>query len=231
MPILIVGVSVAAFLVLSASARAQDCPRRQEPVTVSFETVRPEVKYNNALNVTGLRNLLREKGGTTAGAHAEALGVTFVTPSFTVDAKTVVMPVQGGVCVYLERVHAKVGYRSMDVYVASEYPPGTCENRAIVDHENQHIAINLEALAEFAPKIRAELERIVAAEKPVRTTDGKRGTRQLVNRVSDRMSGALDRFHSALRERNARIDSASNYAAIGGLCSAWDRGNVWPRAK
>jgi hypothetical protein len=199
---------------------------------LDFRTRPESVVTHNDLNVTGIRNLMQRKGQAPIGVvHAEALGVTFATPVFAMEAKTRVERTPDGTCVYLVSMRAIFGYRDLDVYVASEYPPGSCEYRAILDHENQHVAINRQGLHTHAPRVRLALEAALAEERPIQAQDADKATRQILDRVQRRADEALAAFHRELDERNGAIDTSSNYEAVAGICKDWNRGNVWPQQK
>ena len=78
--------------------------------------------------------------------------------------------------VFLFGRYQLVGHQRVQVFVASEYQPPTCEYRAILDHENQHVSVDNGALKEFAPRFRAEVEKILATQQPVFARDGHTGT-------------------------------------------------------
>jgi hypothetical protein len=211
-----------------AVAASGVCPPYTHAIDVSFRTDTPTPTHDNTLNITGIRNLIRSRGTMPAGPHVEALGVTFVEPAFGLSAQTQYEPRGRGYCVYLTRIDANFGFRSIDVYVASEYPPGTCEYNAILDHENQHVAINLRNLKYTAPRVRAELERLLSVEQPVYAADGQAATKQRLESLSRAMDSMLNDFGEALARDNAAIDTTGNYAAINDICHDWNRGNVWP---
>lgn len=218
-------------LLVRPAAAQPACPPYRAAIALDFQTHHANVVTNNSLNVTALRTLMRSKGEAPTGVHTEALGVTYVTPEFDLEASTRIEGGRRSACVYLTAVKAKVGFRDHDVYVASEYPPGSCEYRAILDHENQHVAINTRALREHAPRLRLALERILGEEKPVATSNPDRVTQQILDRISRRMEEYLAAFYQEMATRNGAIDTASNYEAVSGICRDWNRGNVWPKER
>jgi hypothetical protein len=136
--------------------------------------------------------------------------------------------VTGGYCVYLSEVNAEYGYRSHDVFVASEYRPGTCEYNAILDHENQHVAINRATVREAGPALRQELEQSLQTMPPKFTRDPQFGTDRALADVMLTLNKQADAVGSAQARKNAALDSKGNYDAIGELCAGWERGNAWP---
>jgi len=211
-------------------AYAQTCPPYTAAINVDFQTQAPTTRYDNSLNVTGIRNLFQTRGMPVGGPHVQALGVTYVTPAFGLQAHTRATVDRKGACVYLESVQATFSLRDQHVYIASEYPTGSCEYNAIKDHEDQHVSINTRTLKEYAPRVRAELERLLAAEKPVFASRPDTVTKAKVQELSRRMNTILDAFQATMSQRNAVIDTPQNYKAISEICKEWNRGNVWPQA-
>ena len=220
-------------LLTHPAAAQTGCAPYRAPITVDFQTHQPRPTLNNSLNVTALRNLMSTKGQKPiGGVHAEALGVTYATPEFNIEASSRIESRESGrACVYLSKVTVELGFRDLDVYVASEYPPGTCEYKAILDHENQHVAINTQALSTHAPRMRLALERILGEERPVATGEPNRVTKQILDRITQRMGESLQAFYKEMDTRNGILDSASNYEAIANICRDWNRRNVWPEEK
>ena len=212
----------------SAWARGA-CLPSTTPIRIDFQTRSPDPHYDNSLNVTAIRNLFRARGQAIAGPHTQALGVTFFTPAFSIDVNTRVVRSGDGYCVLPDAISAEFGFRSLDVYIASEYVPGSCEYRTVLDHENQHVAINRAALKDSAPQIRAALEVLLAYQAPVFDRDPQRATRAIADDLSHKMDATLEIFRKQLDDRNGRIDTDANYAATAELCRNWDRGNVWPQ--
>jgi hypothetical protein len=211
-----------------ASAQGRACPPYSRPVKLNFVTDNVPTVYNNNYNVTGIQTIMRRRGHVIAGMHQRALGITSSEIALSIQAQTVADPWNGGYCVYLRAVDVQFGYRSMEVYIASEYKPQSCEYRVILDHENQHVAINRGGIREYAPRLRQELERQLGLLKPRFTADAQTSADRKLNDLHDAVGPLLDGMERALSQRNAAIDSAVNYAAIADMCKNWDQGNVWP---
>ena len=227
-------VAVAAGAVLTvqpAAAAAQaDCPPYDKPIRISFKTLNPDPTYNNTLNVMSLRDFLRTRGHVFSGQHQKTLGVTSYRTAFSLAGRTVAMPAAHGFCVYLSEVTAEFGYRDHDVFVASEFRPGSCEYKAILDHENQHVAINRAAIRDGGPRVRQELERLLQTAPPRFTRAPQSGTEGALSDIYARLNKTVDAIAAGQGAKNAAIDNDGNYDAIGDLCGDWDKGNVWPSA-
>jgi hypothetical protein len=210
------------FLTATAPAWAADsCRPTGKPVTVNFKTRAPMPVYNNRLDVTGMRNLFATRGMALSGPHQRALGVTFVETQFSLSGSSEARKSGRGFCVSLDSVDATFGWDRMEVFVASEFHPGECPYAAVLDHEDQHVAINQDTLKEYAPQLRALLEKAVAEERPMFVLNPQGGADLLLQSIHQRIARQFDQFQKALAERNGRIDTNSNYDAIAALCPDW----------
>jgi len=226
------GVLIGVILLSATPASAQiGCQPYSTSIRLSFKTLDPDPTYNNGLNVTSLRDFLRTRGHIFSGRHQRMLGVTSFQAAFSLTGSTYAIPTDGGgFCVYLREVTAEFGYREHDVFVASEFAPGSCEHNAILDHENQHVAINRAAVRQGGPRIRQELERLLQAAQPRFTRDLEAGTDLTLTSLSTAINSTYNQLAQEQASRNAVIDSENNYDAIGDLCKNWEQGNVWPTA-
>jgi hypothetical protein len=206
----------------ATAAQRAACAPYAEGITLDFKTLMPQPVYNARLTVQGIRNLFRQHTDAVVGPHQRALGITYAQTLFSLQGATTVKPVRGGYCIYIDKVEAAFGWKRMDVYVAAEFKPGTCEYRAVLDHENQHVSINNGALREFAPRVRAALEKVLSEQQPIFHGDGQAGTDAALEAVQDRMSGYLDQFQQLTAQRNAPLDSDNNYGETAKLCSNWN---------
>jgi hypothetical protein len=204
------------------AAQRGRCAPYTSAITLDFKTLMPPPRYNTRLNVQGIRNLFRQHTDEVVGPHQRALGITYAQTLFSLQGATTVKPVRGGYCIYVDRIEAEFGWKRMDVYVANDFKPDTCEYRAILDHENQHVGINNAALKEFAPRVRMALEKILTDQQPIFSHDGQAGTDAALEAVQDRMGGYLDQFQHMTAQRNAPLDSHNNYGETAKLCSNWD---------
>jgi len=204
-----------------ASAAAPRCPPYSKAITLDFVVLSPKPVYNNRLTVAGIRNLFRQHTDPVLGPHERALGITYAQTSYSAEARSQATTVRGGYCVYLTSLDVKFGFKRMEVYVASEFEPGTCEYRSVLDHENQHVSVNIGTLREYAPRFRGQVENILSRQQPVFTANAQAGMDVALQNVENAMSALLDQFQDSMASRNAPLDSNSNYAATGALCKNW----------
>ena len=138
------------------------------------------------------------------------------------QAASRLVPFQNGYCVYLTSVEANFGLQKMQVFVASELKQGGCAYNAVLDHENQHVAINRETVKEFAPRIHAQLQDELEKLRPVFTRDTGSTTAAILDRIKIQSAGLVNQFSDTMSRRHAVIDTANNYAATSKLCPDWN---------
>lgn len=200
------------------------CADMAYPVTVNFSAESGDVRLNHRLNVTGIANLMTSRGMSGMISRTRSLGVTYAETKFNLSAGSRVRAESdGSYCVALAELTAEFGFERMEVYIAREFAYGSCQYNAILDHENQHVSINQAVLEDFAPLVRAALEREVAKLTPVRVADASDGVNLLLTRLQARLDGLAKAFHDQRDARNAAIDTVENYRALGELCPAWLR--------
>ncbi len=229
---LVIGLAALRVVMAStaASAAAPACPPYRTPITLDFAMLAPDPILNNSLNIAGIRNLFASRGQALGGPHQRALGVTYIQSVLSLKASSSATRASGGYCVYLDTVGAEFGWRRMEVYVTSEYRPGSCEYRTVLDHENQHVAINRRTIKDYAPKARAALERILAEQKPIFARDPNGAVDDALRDLHQRMDSVLDQFQAAMAGANATIDTSANYDATAALCPGWNNGAANPPA-
>ena len=205
----------------SAATQAPACPPYSKAIVLDFKTQTPAPTYNRNLNVAGIRNLFLTRGQSSGGPHSRALGITAIETMLSLRASSRLVPQQNGYCVYLTSVDADFGWQKLQVFVASELKQGGCGYNAVLDHENQHVAINRETVAQYAPLIRARIEESLRAQKPIFTQNTGGTTDAILEGVKNQAGTVIDQFGSTLSQRQGVIDTASNYSATSALCRDW----------
>ncbi|MDX2224227.1 MAG: hypothetical protein SFV21_15870 [Rhodospirillaceae bacterium] len=220
-----------AAVVLTVSAEAQtaaQCPPLNEQVAITFTIADPHPIYSNALTANGIMDLEQKRTGVVnLGRRGRTMGITSYTPRFQLSANSKSRPSGAGYCVYLTEVIAEYGFNTHEVFIAKEFPLDSCEYGVVLDHENQHVAINRTSLNEFAPKVKAELEQAVAAIGPIYSPTPTIGGNDVLQRVAQRIAPVMREAQQVRSKRNAGIDTAGNYHDTSKKCGDWDQGNIF----
>ncbi|MCC6914577.1 MAG: hypothetical protein IT566_12830 [Rhodospirillaceae bacterium] len=212
---------VCLFASTAFAAAAPSCPPAKTPIKLDFKTLTAPTAYSHRLTLGGIANLSRAQGAQIAGG-SRPVGLTLANTLYGVAGEVALAPQGSGFCVHLTSVKIDFGWDSMDVYVPAEFPEGSCEYRAVRDHENQHVSIFRTSLAEFAPRARARIEAVLARAKPFPVRSEKAAAQTALAPVNAELAALQKEFNALHGARNARIDTPSNYAAVTALCKNWD---------
>jgi hypothetical protein len=126
--------------------------------------------------------------------------------------------------VWADSIDVKFLCKRMDVYVSRKYPEGSCEYKAILDHENQHVSINTTAFNKYGDLLEGALRgdlSLPTRSRPMAVSSIKAGERFVQSRI-DRLIGSY--FESLKREvkvENAKIDTIENYKRVTAQCHHW----------
>jgi hypothetical protein len=203
----------------AAAQRAAACPPSRAPIKLNFNTVAPAPSLSHRLSLSGIANRARS-GQSSDGIRV--VGLTTVDTMVGIRGASLAVKRAEGFCVYLTSVDIEFGWQDMQVYVPSEYPQGSCEYRAVLDHENQHVANARAVLKEFAPRVRARIESALAESRPILTRRQDGVTEQAIAPIKARLIALQKEFDDLTAMRDTQIDAPSNYAAVTAMCKNWE---------
>jgi len=109
------------------------------------------------------------------------------------------------------------GFKPMTVYVAREFPPGTCAHKEIYEHEQRHVKTYEEHLAAIEKDIAATLNRRFATGAPWRGPVGSTASR-LQDELDARWLPYITREIERVKIAQALIDTPEEYARITESC-------------
>jgi hypothetical protein len=221
--LLVFVLTLVASSAITHARTAGDCAPYEIPIQLDFTVVTPEPVVHTA-TAAEIRVMTDKADGT--GVHESGITVaetliSLGSTSFAVAAPGSTDERITGECVYLETVKAVFGWRAHDIYVASDYAPGSCLYSAVLRHEQEHAAINTAVLRAFAPRMRAALDEALAREKPLLVTaDSAIEVQNAVARLDDSVTATLAEFQQEKARRNAEIDAYENRVSIMRSCAA-----------
>jgi hypothetical protein len=197
-------------------AAAQGCPAGPAPELVFDYSVQKTV-FNHALSWEELERLRRKNSGT---GPLSGLTETKFNHRVAIHGKETSRP-DGWHCFRPAKVVVKLEYAPV-VYIASGYRPGSCKYKETRRHELQHVEIATATAEEFAPVMMTRLRKAMKELGPQGpgTPRQLRRARDRMNRViSDAYAGAIGEMLRVLEDRQARIDTDSEYQRIAGICA------------
>jgi hypothetical protein len=159
-------------------------------------------------------------GETMRGAIGRGMTRDSFRARFTVDF--IVEHVPGGVCMVPAAVKGEAGFDDMTVYLASDYPEGSCQYRAVKEHEDTHVRINMGALDAAFPRMRAAL--LAAAQGaafPLFAPDRDAGKAMGTGQIDAALIREADGFRRAREAGHHMLDSPASYQRTEGECTSW----------
>ena len=142
----------------------------------------------------------------SSGQMREAAGLTLVLAGSVQTFTTPAQAESGIDCVAVHGVRI-VPMKAVTVYVAREYPVGSCNYRAVRRHEDKHVAIARRLVSEY----RLRLQRVVA-ELSLESRGFPAGDDQTVSTgkiasdVASAVQGVIDELQGAMTTANRVLD-------------------------
>ena len=99
-------------------------------------------------------------------------------------------------------ITVQVALDPITVYVASEYPPGSCEERIILEHEQRHLAVSERQLTHLARTLQADLQGLFADGMLIADDIGA-----AVNLVTQKSREAIRARIAAARAQSASLQA------------------------
>jgi hypothetical protein len=191
------------------------------PVAPSFtlDILTPPVTYKLDEATETLSARARENG-TALGRGSRLLGLTVNQYDVRIDVAVDRSRETGGRCATLQNVTITAA-PDLEVLVDGRFKSGSCQQRAIIQHENEHVAVFREALAYYEPAMADALRR---AKLPTALPDlaDRDPAGSYSTMIRDVMDPILDAVRDRTQEANNRIDTPSHYAAVFRRCASWD---------
>lgn len=222
LPAAAVVVFAAGFPALSAAA--QRCPGAADPVELKFQTFSGEASYRTGHSRGDLQRIQRGHGGAGSAGGWYPLGLTLTEFKMDMRLNVKIYPLsRNGFCAVPETLDIRLSYPDFTVYIDRRYRRGTCEYRAIRDHEDQHVAVYRQELERFEPWFRKRLVAIIQRLKPVAVADPERAAALVQARIKYKVAPLLRKVQDATDSANARVDTPSNYRLIHSRCRNWKK--------
>jgi hypothetical protein len=133
------------------------------------------------------------------------------------------LPYKGKKCFWVKGIDAVMVYRSMTIYVASEYKKGSCEYRQILKHEKQHVENARLNLLRFEPRVRRALvsRAIPRPSQPKQIGASKNAKVEMERLYAKLLKPVYVDMLKSLNASQSRMDSPASYARAHRKCSNW----------
>lgn len=124
------------------------------------------------------------------------------------------------VCIHPKTVTVTVAYTPV-IYVASDYPHGSCRYNLTEEHEMHHVNVDAITINGFLPKIREAITDAVSGWHGVGPVDETQ-MEAVQNRLSDQLKAPVkkifDQLQQMRRARQQAVDSREEYRRLSTSC-------------
>jgi hypothetical protein len=129
-----------------------------------------------------------------------------------------------GYLLWVEDLKVVLSADNLKVYVAREYPEGSCEYEETLRHEMRHVEIHREVYAKYSRELEEALSRaqgIPGKTRPLLVGDPDLGSRRLAQLIEGVVNPVFEAFQKELGERQDELDTPEEYRSIQSRCSNW----------
>jgi hypothetical protein len=218
--------SVVIFFMVTVSAHAGSlrCPYKRP--NINFTPTISPVEYVTTVPVSGLTQMHHG-----AHDHAGIAGKQWVGGlgggKMGLEYKTVYRMATLGeeACLYIQEISGTF-YAHPQVHVASNFKRGSCEYRAVLNHESKHIAVFKSAYHQNATKLRSIFRNMAMKYKvtgPIHVSELESAKLRIEREIEDRIRELNDKLMNDLAERQSRIDTPKEYDRVARKCRNWDK--------
>lgn len=217
--IMVFFMAVAGFVASSNDAAAAGCraPRTAGDFEVSVNIDVGEPSVSNHLSKAQLgRSNMHGRKGQILGTTQSGLELRWTISSQVRKWKNVY-------CFWVTSADVEISYHQLDVNIASEYEPGSCEYEAVLDHEYEHVEVAQEILRPYARQISVALTSLAipTAHLPS-VANSPEDAREEVEEVFRRtLHPVRDKINRALEVNQAVVDTKENYRRTWRRCQNW----------
>ncbi|NKB49168.1 MAG: hypothetical protein GKS02_07375 [Alphaproteobacteria bacterium] len=212
-------VVVAGFGTFSDSASAAGCkaPRDAADLVVNVNVDIGEPVISNSLSKAEL--------GTSSfhGREGQILGTTESGFELRWAINYELIKWRNVYCFWTARADVDISYQQLDVNIAAEYAPGSCQYEAVLDHENEHVEVAQSVMRPYAQQIKVALTSLAipTAHLPSVANSPEIAQEEVEEVFRQTLLPVRDKMVQLLSERQAEVDTLENYRRTWQRCREW----------
>ncbi len=205
----------------SAVGAQEQCVQARIDPEIKFDVQNADIELNRSKSSAQIQRFAKKVNAFRPVKGHSLLGLAFVAMQHQISVEVLTNKIGNRYCVRLKKVHLLFGREKSTIFVASKYRAGTCEFKAILAHENEHMAINARVQLKYEEKIKKALENSAKAIQPFITTSRQAAPRTLAARFASDIKPILNSFHEERVAENLHIDTPQSYQKTRSLCANW----------
>lgn len=201
------------LLLIASPSQADPCNELPKP-SVTIKRIDERLSYNTEYSYKSLTNI----GASLARPGKQVLGLTRgnATVSFASNTPSIIDPTGRWECTS-PQITLTFGFSPMTVYVAREFPEGTCAYKEIREHEMRHVEAYQKHIAGIEKELTESLNARFATGAVWRGPVGQTAAR-LRQELDARWAPYVQRQIKRVDEAQAKIDTAEEYDRVANAC-------------
>jgi len=204
------------FSMLSIAAARAECRSNLIAPAFTLDVVTPPVTYklNEATETLSAR---ARENGTALGRGSRLLGLTVNQYDLRIE---VAFHRTNDSCAVFESATIAAA-PEIEVLADRRFKAGSCQQRAIIDHENEHVRVFREAIAYYEPAMEDTLRRAkLPSALPIGpSSDPESAYAAMIHHI---LAPVLDAVLARTKAANNLIDTPQHYSAVFRRCDSWD---------
>ncbi|WP_025897785.1 hypothetical protein [Sneathiella glossodoripedis] len=215
------GFGVVSDVFAAASESQRKCQSTYKKPLIEFDVQTVPQVLNKSLTSNQITRFAAKRGKLVPLVGHKLLGLAFVEVDFRFQIQTAEARIDGRSCISLRQVAVSFGRKKSEIFVAKEYRPGTCQFRAILRHEQEHMDINARIQKKYEKKIQQFLISKAKSIQPYFTTSPTRAPEELAGRFGEEIKRLISQFNEERQRENNKIDTPKSYQKVRAQCAGW----------
>lgn len=216
--VLIILLAGMALITGSNKAHALDCPAGRPQVYM--KTTSSKLEKIEKVSAGGLAKL---HGGSHRPGQPNVLGLGGGGYELKFDTEFDTVSAGSLSCVGLKAIRATF-HITPAILVASNYQKGSCEYKAVMEHEMEHVNILKRFQGLYATKYRLLLLKIASQNQRYVVTSGVNAAwhqKQVEQAITAQIEQFMREIKPILQQRQLKHDSPQEYARVAAQCTGW----------
>ena len=190
-----------------------------EVVVATYPTV-----VERRLDIKEINRLRRIEPPPKTLAHG--LSVADYRLRYNVKSEATCWQPGGHACAWLGSVVENLTPDSIRVYIPKEYPPASCESKALLLHEKEHEQLHRQGIVKTAEKMRfalAHAKNLPGPLTPINAAKPDEAYARLKLMVDDVVRPIYEDYLKTIEGQQESLDSPETYRRLGDGCAGWKR--------
>ena len=188
------------------------------PVNLKLLSIQPKLSYDNSRNKA---SLTRMSDAHKHNHNVSVNGLTVAGFDSTIEGEFILIDLKNGyTCVLPREIKAELGYKTIKVFVASEYRPGSCEYAATIEHENEHVKINVNTFNSEIYDIQSKTTGFIQNNFPMKVPS-KNSDRYALERTQQAFISYIRNMEQKRDAQHSQLDSLESYKYSLSKCNNW----------